>query len=168
MDARRRRPLSCDDAGSRSRCPHGLSATSTHDTKRGEDARARLHVITRHRTSGPQRVDRWHGMNAESMGRLPAGEERDASVEQFLYQSLLGAWPIAPLGDEDDLIFLHERMLDFAVKALREAKLRTSWDDPNERYEAAIRAFLGISWIAGTGLTSAISRNGRTRSSMPA
>lgn len=126
-----------------SRMPHGLSATSTHDTKRGEDARARLHVISEAPDVWAAAVDRWHGMNAESMGRLPAGEEPDASVEQFLYQSLLGAWPIAPLGDEDDLIFLHERMLDFAVKALREAKLRTSWDDPNERYEAAIKAFLG-------------------------
>ncbi|MDE3795470.1 malto-oligosyltrehalose synthase [Sinorhizobium meliloti] len=126
-----------------SQMPHGLSATSTHDTKRGEDARARLHVVSEAPDVWAAAVDRWHGMNAESMGRLPAGEKPDAPVEQFLYQSLLGVWPIAPLGDEDDLISLHERMVDFAVKALREAKLRTSWDDPNERYEAAIKAFLG-------------------------
>ncbi len=125
-----------------SQMPHGLSATSTHD-KRGEDARARLHVVSEAPDVWAAAVDRWHGMNAESMGRLPAGEKPDAPVEQFLYQSLLGVWPIAPLGDEDDLISLHERMVDFAVKALREAKLRTSWDDPNERYEAAIKAFLG-------------------------
>jgi (1->4)-alpha-D-glucan 1-alpha-D-glucosylmutase len=126
-----------------SQMPHGLSATSTHDTKRGEDARARLHVVSEAPDVWAAAVDRWHGMNAESMGRLPAGEEPDAPVEQFLYQSLLGVWPVAPLGDEGDLISLHERMVDFAVKALREAKLRTSWDDPNERYEAAIKAFLG-------------------------
>ncbi|WP_027998373.1 malto-oligosyltrehalose synthase [Sinorhizobium arboris] len=126
-----------------SQMPHGLSATSTHDTKRGEDARARLHVVSEAPEVWAAATDRWHGMNAESMGRLPAGEKPDASVEQFLYQSLLGAWPITSPGDEDDLIFLRERMVDFAVKALREAKLRTSWDDPNERYEAAIKAFLG-------------------------
>ncbi len=126
-----------------SQMPHGLSATSTHDTKRGEDARARLHVVGEAPDVWAAAVDRWHGMNAESMGRLPAGEKPDASVEQLLYQSLLGAWPIASLSAEDDLIILHERMVDFAVKALREAKLRTSWDDPNEHYEAAIKAFLG-------------------------
>ncbi len=126
-----------------SQMPYGLSATSTHDTKRGEDARARLYVISEASDVWAAAMERWHGMNAASICRLPGGEELEDSVEQFLYQSLLGAWPIDPLGDEDDLISLRERMIAFTVKALREAKLRTSWEDPNERYEAGIEAFLG-------------------------
>nr|WP_323130618.1 hypothetical protein [Sinorhizobium medicae] len=126
-----------------SQMPYGLSATSTHDTKRGEDARARLYVISEASDVWTAAMERWHGMNAASIFQLPDGDELEDSVEQFLYQSLLGAWPIEPLVDEGDLISLRERMIAFTVKALREAKLRTSWEDPNERYEAAIKAFLG-------------------------
>ncbi|MDX0618568.1 malto-oligosyltrehalose synthase [Sinorhizobium medicae] len=126
-----------------SQMPYGLSATSTHDTKRGEDARARLYVISEASDVWTAAMERWHGMNAASIFQLPDGDELEDSVEQFLYQSLLGAWPIEPLVDEGDLISLRERMIGFTVKALREAKLRTSWEDPNERYEAAIKAFLG-------------------------
>lgn len=126
-----------------SQMPYGLSATSTHDTKRGEDARARLYVISEASDVWTAAMERWHGMNAASIFQLPDGDELEDSVEQFLYQSLLGAWPIEPLVDEGDLISLRERMIAFTVKALREAKLRTSWEDPNERYEAAIKEFLG-------------------------
>ncbi|MDX0520239.1 malto-oligosyltrehalose synthase [Sinorhizobium medicae] len=126
-----------------SQMPYGLSATSTHDTKRGEDARARLYVISEASDVWTAAMERWHGMNAASIFQLPDGDELEDSVEQFLYQSLLGAWPIEPLVDEGDLISLRERMIAFTVKALREAKLRTSWEDPNERYEAAIKVFLG-------------------------
>ncbi|OAP36430.1 maltooligosyl trehalose synthase [Sinorhizobium glycinis] len=126
------------ERGSRSRA--GLSATSTHDTKRGEDARARLHVISEAPELWAAGVTRWRDMNR--VRRQPGADVPEASVEQFLYQSLLGTWPIEPLSNETYLSFLRERMSDFAVKALREAKLRTSWDSPDERYEAAITGFL--------------------------
>ncbi len=124
-----------------SRSASGLSATATHDTKRGEDARARLHVISEAPELWAAAVGRWRDMNAERLRHLPEADAPEASVEQFLYQSLIGTWPIEPLRDED-LTSLRERMSDFAVKALREAKLRTSWDSPDEQYEAAVVAFL--------------------------
>ncbi|TCN33121.1 malto-oligosyltrehalose synthase [Sinorhizobium americanum] len=120
--------------------PTGLSTTSTHDTKRGEDARARLYVIGEAPELWAAAVDRWRDMNRTH--RQSGADASEASVEQFLYQSLLGAWPIEPLADENDLSSLRERMEAFAVKALREAKLRTNWDSPDERYEAAVTGFL--------------------------
>ncbi|THK39078.1 malto-oligosyltrehalose synthase [Ensifer sp. MPMI2T] len=122
--------------------PNGLSATSTHDTKRGEDARARLYTISEAPDVWAASVARWHEMNAERIRHLPGGDAPEASVEQFLYQSLLGIWPIEPSLDEDDLSSLRERLCSFAVKALREAKSRTSWESPNERYESAVTEFL--------------------------
>ncbi|WEX91203.1 malto-oligosyltrehalose synthase [Sinorhizobium garamanticum] len=122
--------------------PNGLSATSTHDTKRGEDARARLYTISEAPDVWAASVARWHEMNAERIRHLPGGNAPEASVEQFLYQSLLGIWPIESSLDEDDFSALRERFGSFAVKALREAKLRTSWDSPDELYEAAMMGFL--------------------------
>ncbi len=124
-----------------SEMPKGLSATSTHDTKRGEDARARLHVISEAPDLWANAVARWHEMNAGAIRPLPAGDAPETSMEQFLYQSLLGTWPIEPIG-EGALSSLRSRMESFAVKAVREAKLRTSWDEPDEQYEAAVTAFL--------------------------
>ncbi|ASY66211.1 Malto-oligosyltrehalose synthase (plasmid) [Sinorhizobium sojae CCBAU 05684] len=124
-----------------SEMPKGLSATSTHDTKRGEDARARLYVISEAPELWANAVLRWHEINAGAIRSLPSGEAPEASVEQFLYQSLLGTWPVAPIG-EGSLSALSERMHAFAIKAVREAKLRTSWDGPDEHYEAAVTAFL--------------------------
>ncbi|AUX79966.1 malto-oligosyltrehalose synthase [Sinorhizobium fredii] len=123
-----------------SRSPAGLSTTATHDTKRGEDARARLYVISEALELWAAAVHRWRDMNRA--GLQPGAFAPETSVEQFLYQSLLGAWPIKPHADEKDLLSLRERMEDFAVKALREAKLRTSWDAPDEPYEAAVTGFL--------------------------
>ncbi len=118
----------------------GLSATSTHDTKRGEDARARLHVISEVPELWAAAVERWRDINRPH--RQPGADAPESSVERFLYQSLLGAWPVEPLRDDNDRSSLSERMAAFAVKALREAKQRTSWDLPDERYEAAVTGFL--------------------------
>ncbi|QFI69674.1 Malto-oligosyltrehalose synthase [Sinorhizobium alkalisoli] len=130
-----------------SKMPKGLSATSTHDTKRGEDARARLHGISEAPDVWAKATARWHEMNAAAIRSLPAGDAPEAAMEQFLYQSLLGAWPVEPTG-EGSLPALRDRMQAFAVKAAREAKLRTRWDEPDESYETAVTAFLAavLAW----------------------
>jgi len=120
----------------------GLSATSTHDTKRGEDARARLYVISEASEIWRGAVARWHDMNKACIRPLPTGDAPEADVEQFLYQSLLGIWPVGKLREEGVLSSLCERMKAFAVKAVREAKLRTNWDSPDGPYEAAVSGFL--------------------------
>ncbi len=110
------------------RWPLGMLTTSTHDTKRSEDVRARLAVLS-------EVPDRWSGF-VEHLRRLgdrhrtAAGP--DGHAEYLLYQTLVGAWPIG-----------FDRLRPYLVKALREAKLRTSWTDPDEAYEAAVLGFAG-------------------------
>jgi (1->4)-alpha-D-glucan 1-alpha-D-glucosylmutase len=117
--------------------PHGMTATATHDTKRGEDARARLMALTELPGEWTSAVARWKIQNAPHL--VIEGEMRapSAAFEYMLYQALLGAWPA---GERDDSF--RERMLAYALKAAREGKQETSWLNPNEAYEAGLRTFL--------------------------
>ena len=117
--------------------PHGMTATATHDTKRGEDARARLIALSEITGEWTSAVARWKILNAPHL--VIEGEMRapSATFEYMLYQTLLGAWP---LGGRDD-IFL-ERMQAYALKAAREGKQETSWLNPHEAYEAGLQTFI--------------------------
>ena len=116
---------------------HGMTATATHDTKRGEDARARLMALTELPGEWTSAVARWKIQNAPHL--VIDGEMRapSAPFEYMLYQTLLGAWPS---GERDDSF--QERMQAYALKAAREGKQETSWLNPNEAYEAGLRTFL--------------------------
>lgn len=116
--------------------PDGLSATSTHDTKRGEDARARLYAITEDPQNWSKAVGRWQGMNAGYRETVDGEAIPEPSVEWMMYQALLGAW--SSHKDDIELDNLQERFLAYLEKALREAKLRTNWGDSNEPYENAV------------------------------
>lgn len=121
------------------RQPDALSGTSTHDTKRGEDARARLYTLTEAPECWAECVTRWRQMNQAKVIRLEDGTAPKPSVEWMLYQALAGCWPpgLHP-EDEAGLQALEERFLAFVEKALREAKLRTDWSDSNDAYEKAV------------------------------
>ncbi len=125
------------------RQPDALSATSTHDTKRGEDARARLFVLSEAPDLWLDAVNRWHDMNASAIIHLADGAAPEPAVEWMLYQALAGAWPhdLRP-DDRDQLESLEQRVLAYAEKALREAKLRTNWSDVNQPYEEAVADFV--------------------------
>jgi (1->4)-alpha-D-glucan 1-alpha-D-glucosylmutase len=117
--------------------PHGMTATATHDTKRGEDARARLIALTEIPGEWTSAVARWKVLNAPHLaieGRMRAPS---ATFEYMLYQALVGAW----LPDGHDDTFL-ERMQAYALKAAREGKEETSWLNPNHAYEAGIERFI--------------------------
>ncbi|CAN7434737.1 malto-oligosyltrehalose synthase [Neorhizobium sp. LjRoot104] len=124
------------------RQPDALSGTSTHDTKRGEDARARLYAITEAPELWAEAVDRWRGINSQAVQVLEDGPAPEPAVEWMLYQALAGAWP-NDLHPEDakGLEALETRFLGYVEKALREAKLRTNWSDGNETYEKAVRDY---------------------------
>ncbi|MDX3924782.1 MAG: malto-oligosyltrehalose synthase [Shinella sp.] len=122
--------------------PAGLSATSTHDTKRGEDARARLYVLSEIPEQWATAVGRWRRMNAHLVGMLPDGAAPEPQVEWMIYQSLAGVWPIKGLENRTLYESLSERMSGFVVKALREAKLRSNWSQPNNAYEDAAKAYV--------------------------
>ena len=121
------------------RQPDALSGISTHDTKRGEDARARLYTLTEAPELWAECVARWRQMNQAKVIRLEDGTAPKPSVEWMLYQALAGVWPprLHPK-DEAGLQALEERFVAFVEKALREAKLRTDWADSNDAYEKAV------------------------------
>ena len=122
--------------------PRALLATATHDHKRGEDARARLAVISEIPDEWEAALGRWMRLNAPLKRDLrgPAPDEAD---EIMLYQSLIGAWPL-DLGpdDREGVAALRERVAAWQQKALREAKRHSGWAAPNEEYEQACQDFL--------------------------
>ncbi|PSN06632.1 malto-oligosyltrehalose synthase [Siccibacter turicensis] len=123
----------------RERQPDALSGTSTHDTKRGEDARARLYTLTEAPERWAECVARWRQMNQTKVVFLNDGTAPKGVDTWMLYQALAGVWPttLAP-DDTAGLAELETRFLDFVEKALREAKLRTDWVDTNDAYEKAV------------------------------
>lgn len=125
----------------RARCatsPDSLTATATHDTKRGEDARARLLCLSEITAEWNEAVAAWRELNAHLIEETGSQRAPTAAHEYMLYQALLGAWPAR--GTDTTL---SERMQAYAVKAAREGKEQSSWLDPSEAYEAALRRFVG-------------------------
>jgi (1->4)-alpha-D-glucan 1-alpha-D-glucosylmutase len=119
--------------------PHGLSATATHDTKRGEDTRARLYVISENAAKWQDGFETWRTMNRKHQADLSGKIAPDTNVEWMLYQALVGIWPDTMINDGDsDLV---ERFTAYAEKAVREAKISTSWNDKNPAFEEALNAY---------------------------
>jgi (1->4)-alpha-D-glucan 1-alpha-D-glucosylmutase len=117
--------------------PHGMTATSTHDTKRGEDARARLIALAEIPGEWTSAVARWKVLNAPHLVTERTMRAPSATFEYMLYQALLGAWPSGELTDD-----FRERMQAYGLKAAREGKQETSWLNPNEGYERGLRTFI--------------------------
>ncbi|MGQ0506846.1 MAG: malto-oligosyltrehalose synthase, partial [Myxococcaceae bacterium] len=115
--------------------PGALVASSTHDTKRGEDTRARLVVLSELPEVWRDHVTRWAKVNA----RYKRFGAPDANDEYLFYQTLLGAWP---MGDTDDFDGFRKRVSDYMLKAIREGKLHTSWTNPDADYEQAMVRFV--------------------------
>jgi len=117
--------------------PHGLSATATHDTKRGEDARARILTLSELAGEWDEIVGRWRALNAPLIEAMPAANRPSRAHHYMVYQALLGAWPLAG----PDRAFV-ERMQAYVVKAAREAKELTSWLNPDSLYEEGLTMFV--------------------------
>ncbi|MGH9535105.1 MAG: malto-oligosyltrehalose synthase [Terriglobales bacterium] len=109
------------------RWPAAMLATATHDTKRGEDVRARLCLLAEIPSAWQAATERWAERNAGHRGA--AGPDRN--TEYLFYQTLVGAWPIA-----------EDRLQAYMLKAAREAKAHTSWREPKPRFERALRRFI--------------------------
>ena len=117
--------------------PHGLTATATHDTKRGEDARARLLALSELSEEWAQEAGRWADLNARFAAAHEGRRTPSLAHEYMLYQALIGAWPV---GGVDDTFA--DRLAAYAVKAAREGKLETSWINPDAGYEAGLTRFV--------------------------
>jgi (1->4)-alpha-D-glucan 1-alpha-D-glucosylmutase len=112
------------------RSPHALSATATHDTKRGEDVRARINVLSEMPDEWRRRLAVWQRLNRRHRTTVEGAAVPGANTEYLIYQTLVGAWPIDA-----------ERLTAYLMKAVREAKSHTSWINPNPKYDEALTRF---------------------------
>lgn len=121
--------------------PHAMSALSTHDTKRSEDVRARLNVLSEIPDEWAEQIQRWGEINARHRKNVAGQQVPSRNEEYLLYQTLVGAWPLEPWSADEYTQFV-ERIQAYMLKAIREAKSHSRWGDPNEGYEAAIHHFI--------------------------
>ncbi|WP_263145814.1 malto-oligosyltrehalose synthase [Pseudomonas sp. RIT-PI-AD] len=123
--------------------PGNLLTTATHDHKRGEDTRARLAVVSERAAWFNEKIQYWYGLAAPLREALADGSAPAPGDELMLYQTLLASWPLSlQPQDEAGLTAYAERVWRWQEKAIREAKLRSTWNAPNDAYEQACRAFL--------------------------
>jgi len=121
--------------------PHAMLGTSTHDSKRGEDLRARIDVLSEDLTLWHTHLERMTALAQMFERDTPAGKAPTRNDVWLLFQTLAGLWPAEP-PDEAALADLRERVQAYMLKAVREAKLSTSWTWPNEEYEAALAHYI--------------------------
>ncbi|HEX3578379.1 MAG TPA: malto-oligosyltrehalose synthase, partial [Thermoanaerobaculia bacterium] len=113
--------------------PHTMNATATHDTKRSEDVRARINVLSEIPPQWERQVRRWSKMNAPHRANgIP-----DPNTELLIYETLIGMWPL----DDEELPSVRDRLKQYLEKAAREAKTHTSWIAPNPAYEESLLGF---------------------------
>ena len=122
------------------RWPHSMLSSSTHDSKRSEDVRSRIDVLSEVPAEWRLRLRRWQQLN-RSKKRVVDGESApDRNDEYFLYQTLIGTWP-GGSADDAGWTQLSERIAHYVLKAAREAKEHTSWGNANPEYESALTGF---------------------------
>ena len=121
--------------------PHAMLSTSTHDSKRSEDVRVRIDVLSELPEEWRTQVLRWYRINRAHKTRVDDAYAPDRNDEYLLYQTLLGAWPLEDM-DAAALENFCARIQEYMLKALREAKVHTSWINSNEAYEQAMHQFV--------------------------
>jgi (1->4)-alpha-D-glucan 1-alpha-D-glucosylmutase len=122
--------------------PHTMLATSTHDSKRSEDVRARINVLSEMPGLWRLRVDDWRRFNRGLKVPVNGEPAPSRNDEYLLYQTLVGAWPAEPLSDEKGWQIFRERIESYMMKAIREAKQNSSWINRNAEYENAVSLFV--------------------------
>ncbi len=122
--------------------PHTMLATSTHDSKRSEDVRARINVLSEIPVLWKLRVQEWKKINQGHKSLINDSPAPSPNDEYLLYQTLVGAWPFEPLSDQNSWKVFSERIENYMLKAIREAKQNTSWINRNDAYENAVSAFV--------------------------
>lgn len=113
--------------------PFSLNASATHDTKRGEDVRARINVLSEMPGEWERKIKKWSRLNRPYKSSVKGDLAPDANDEYFLYQTLVGTYPF----ETGDLSVYHKRITEYLIKAVREAKVHTAWIEPDHEYEQA-------------------------------
>jgi (1->4)-alpha-D-glucan 1-alpha-D-glucosylmutase len=121
--------------------PHALLATTTHDTKRSEDVRARINVLSEIPAEWRAALRRWSKLNQKKKPRSDDQPVPDRNEEYLFYQTLLGTWPPTPM-NADEYTAFKQRIQDYMRKATKEAKVNTSWINPHLAYDDAVQDFV--------------------------
>jgi len=126
--------------------PLAMITTATHDTKRSEDVRARISVLSETPNQWAEHVDRWLVLNRRARFNVKGSTCPSSRDEYLFYQTLLGVWPHFTAETDEwppgALTEMRQRVQNYMVKAAREAKMHTSWLDPDEEYESGLRDFV--------------------------
>ncbi len=120
--------------------PLAMNGTTTHDTKRSEDVRARINVLSEIPEEWEARVNAWATMNADLKETVDGEAIPDLNDEYLLYQTLAGAWPLDPADENEEFCTRIQRYME---KSTREAKVNTSWINPNDSYDQGLSDFIG-------------------------
>jgi (1->4)-alpha-D-glucan 1-alpha-D-glucosylmutase len=128
--------------------PHSMLGSSTHDSKRSADTRARISVLSELAEEWRARVFRWAEINQGLKLTTEIGELPDKNAEYLLYQTLLGVWPVQGRPPGRGLL---QRLQAYMLKAVKEAKVHTSWINPDQEYEQAVQAFVAALFDAEKG-----------------
>ena len=121
--------------------PGAMLTSSTHDTKRSEDIRSRLVVLSEMPGEWRRALESWRKLNAGHKTELAGRPAPSGNDEYLLYQTVLGAWPMGEL-DTSELPAFRDRIREYMLKAIREAKVHTSWTNPDPDYEEATARFV--------------------------
>lgn len=132
------------------RLSHGLSATTTHDTKRSEDVRARISVLSEVPREWREHVTRWSRWHRRFKASVEGNDAPSRNDEYLLYQSLVGVWPGAISAPGDEHARFSERLQQYALKVARESKAHTSWINQHQDYEQALLRFVENILTPGT------------------
>ncbi|HTU41294.1 MAG TPA: malto-oligosyltrehalose synthase [Candidatus Aquilonibacter sp.] len=124
--------------------PHTMLATSTHDSKRSEDVRTRIDILSEIPAHWKFRLRDWRKMNRHHKPLVNGAPAPSANDEYSLYQTLIGAWPLEALNTEEDWKTFLDRIQKYMLKAIREAKENTSWINQNTEYENAVASFVTV------------------------
>jgi (1->4)-alpha-D-glucan 1-alpha-D-glucosylmutase len=125
----------------RRRWPHSMLASSTHDTKRSEDTRARIDVLSEMPAEWRAALMRWSNLNTAKKTSVDGELAPDRNDEYLFYQTLVGTWP-GGSPNREELAGFHRRIAAYMQKAIKEAKVHTSWVNPNEAYDHAVESFV--------------------------
>ena len=121
--------------------PHALSASSTHDTKRSEDVRARINALSEIAVEWRQAAGRWARINRKARVIIDGESYPSRNEEYLLYQTLIGTWPVQSMREEQEHEYC-QRISHYMLKTMREAKVFTSWLNPSEPHEQAMKRFV--------------------------
>lgn len=121
--------------------PHSLSASSTHDTKRSEDVRARINVLSELPVEWRRATGRWARINRKARVIIDGESYPSRNEEYLFYQTLVGTWPMQPMNADEEREY-QRRIREYMLKTMREAKVFTSWLNPSEPHERAMARFV--------------------------